>query len=773
MKLYRGSLGPNAVTDGRRFPFNSFRRFAAGVATFLMVLPAQSTTQTVGIVIAAAQVRAGMQRSAYLGGNVLEITSRIGQPNLLRGQATWATFTIEGADGIEQDLYLRLRLLTPGIISFLGPSFAIFTPEELSRGRATLRTTIRGIARGNFTIQPELGECRPEHYQQALSGYEEALSEARSSKHREAEAGLLQGAGLAHQRLGRLAEAVSRYGEALEIFRDLGMRAREADTLNRLGGVLLQSRRFEEAIRHFRQCQRLADEMKLPFWSWKSHEGLGDTYAATGQLDRAGLEYRASAQAVEEAGYDFNAPRRGVYEKLVELLGQQNQLEEALHYIQRAKSQALRSGVSGKDVTLSDPALQTLVARSAELEEQRASAQEALRGEHSRPENEQERSLIQTTSQQLASTERELNETLTRIRQQDPSFASLVRVDPALWVDARQLLPPDVALVEYFPAEKSLLIFAITAQSQPVLKQVPVPRVTLEERVARYLREIKARSETEESAKELYRWLIEPVQKEVDSAETLAVMPAGVLFYVPFGSLARAGPDGKLRFLIQDKPIVHLTDLTAWRLMRQNGESAAGGTPLWVAFANPTGDLSAAEDEVNAIAGRYQQKEIYRRNDATKARAQSLRDDCTILHFATHGVLNGDALTRSYLRMANDELLTQGEIYGLGLRKKRTRMVVLSACETAIGARRPGLEFMGLADAFSKAGAASVVGTLWRVADRSSAELLTAFYSGLTDAQKPLSKARALQVAQLQLLRSPEYRRPFYWAPFVLVGEWR
>jgi CHAT domain-containing protein len=98
-------------------------------------------------------------------------------------------------------------------------------------------------------------------------------------------------------------------------------------------------------------------------------------------------------------------------------------------------------------------------------------------------------------------------------------------------------------------------------------------------------------------------------------------------------------------------------------------------------------------------------------------------------------------------------------------------LVTLSACETAIGNKEPdGTEVTTLAHAFSSAGANTVLASLWSVGDESTKEFMVEFYRQLAAG---VSKAEALQSAEVKLLKNPKFARPLYWAPFVLMGDWR
>lgn len=150
--------------------------------------------------------------------------------------------------------------------------------------------------------------------------------------------------------------------------------------------------------------------------------------------------------------------------------------------------------------------------------------------------------------------------------------------------------------------------------------------------------------------------------------------------------------------------------------------------------------------------------------------------DYRILHFATHGEIDFDHPDLSRLVLASvaedgsqrDGLLFAHQIYELDL---PADLVVLSACRTALGQEIRGEGLLGLTQSFFEAGAAAVVVSLWNVDDRATAELMVQFYSNLLEGG--LAPAAALAAAQRAIRRQPRWRAPFYWAGFVLQGEWR
>src|SRR5207247_4625714 len=152
-----------------------------------------------------------------------------------------------------------------------------------------------------------------------------------------------------------------------------------------------------------------------------------------------------------------------------------------------------------------------------------------------------------------------------------------------------------------------------------------------------------------------------------------------------------------------------------------------------------------------------------------------------IVHIATHGLLNAERPQFTGLVLSlvgnktNDGFLRTDEIFNL---KLGSPLVMLSACETGLGKERRGEGVMGLTRAFMYAGAPTVGVTLWSVADKSTADLMTDFYKRLLSSARAQSASAtgpsaAIRDAQLAMISGKKYSAPFYWAPFVLVGDWR
>lgn len=205
----------------------------------------------------------------------------------------------------------------------------------------------------------------------------------------------------------------------------------------------------------------------------------------------------------------------------------------------------------------------------------------------------------------------------------------------------------------------------------------------------------------------------------------------------------------------------------AWRDLRGND-------------ALPLGRLKWTGDEAEGITGLVPKKarKLLVGFEANREAATSKElGDYRFVHFATHGFLNSShpELSGVVLSLVDktgseqDGFLRLQDVYNL---KLSADLVVLSACETALGAQVNGEGIIGLTRGFMHAGAPRVVATLWQVGDLPSSELMKRFYAGMLGPKK-LSAAAALRQAQLSLWREKNRQSPYYWAAFVLQGEYR
>jgi CHAT domain-containing protein len=192
------------------------------------------------------------------------------------------------------------------------------------------------------------------------------------------------------------------------------------------------------------------------------------------------------------------------------------------------------------------------------------------------------------------------------------------------------------------------------------------------------------------------------------------------------------------------------------------------------------GRLLSTRREAAAISALVPERERMQALDFEASRTTALRPELgeyRIVHFAAHGMLNNihpelSGIVLSLVDEAGrqqDGFLRLQDIYNL---KLPAELVVLSACQTGLGKEVKGEGLVGLTRGFMYAGAPRVVASLWKVDDRATSELMKRFYQGMLGPEA-LSPAGALRQAQLSLWKQKQWREPYYWAAFVLQGEWK
>jgi len=362
----------------------------------------------------------------------------------------------------------------------------------------------------------------------------------------------------------------------------------------------------------------------------------------------------------------------------------------------------------------------------------------------------------------IARTKGEFYTELLKIKQDNPKYESMLAIRPVNFAQLQKQIPANTCVIQYFPAEAALYVFVATTTDLKIHK-VQVAGEKLTQLITSYRQALMKTQQENDSAAQLYNLLIRPLEGDLSAKEVLAFIPTATLNYLPMPALK--APDG--RYLIEKKQCVTIVKAGDLEALGAPPTAARGGV---LALGNPDGSLPAAAQEAQAVTAMFPGSQTYLGGEATPDHLVAA-GKAGYLHLATHGVLDARDPSNSYLLVAGSEpRLKVPQIFELKL--DGVRLVTLSACQTAVGKDNVGAgsELTTLAFAFSVAGSNSVLASLWSVSDESTRELMTAFYAGVKEGL-PLSKA--LQVAQLKLLADPRFKSPFYWAPFVLLGDWR
>ncbi|MCL4298817.1 MAG: CHAT domain-containing protein [Anaerolineae bacterium] len=619
---------------------------------------------------------------------------------------------------------LNRALEAPG---FLGP-FQISEENLIKSAFGLPNQEAQQWSRGRILLSLGIAYERMEQYQQAISAYEQAYKVYDSGSpfvppdQGGATAALIGLGRISHQR-GQNREALTYLGQALAFADDLNDPGLQSDARSELGFIEEKMGRDSTALDHYSAAIALREKIR------------GDL-------------------RLEEFKLLFDANTAQLYERIIPLLLKLEKPIEAFDYAERARARAFLDQLAVDRIDFRAGANQDLLQQEQQLRAEIA---------HLRTQS-------TTTSFELKELEAEYARLLVELKRQSPTAASLVSVDTASLAEIQNLLGEGTTLVEFFVTDQNTYVFIVTRQKFEVI-EINVSRQQLFEAILIYHDFAETDSPNPDTLRQLYEWLIQPVATYLET-DTILIVPHGILHYVPFAALT----DGTDYFIDKYVPFT-LPSASALRFVPD--EPQAFDTALVIGNPTGTGALSSlpfAEKEAQSVAELFQIQPLLG-NEATETifRAKAGRNN--ILHIAAHGVYNPDSPLFSSIYLTSDNQhdgrLDVLEIYDLDLTDK-TSLVVLSACETQLGAKglRTGLgvtagdEVVGLTRSFLYAGTPSVIASLWVVEDEATSLLMERFYTHLKDG---MSKAKALRLAQIEV--RAKYPNPYYWSAFVLSGD--
>jgi len=356
-----------------------------------------------------------------------------------------------------------------------------------------------------------------------------------------------------------------------------------------------------------------------------------------------------------------------------------------------------------------------------------------------------------------------------------------------------RLLPEKTVLLEYALGDSASFVWVVDRDGHTVAT-LP-PRKQIEGQVRR-LRDALARVTDDRTpllsaARAAYQLLLAPAAARIAKADAAIIVPDGVLFELPFEVLLTSEPSqggwSDQPFLVREITTLYVPSATVYASLKaaKVGDDyprdlLAMGNPDFSTLVSdgsaPLEPLPFAAAEVDAVSARIKpdRKLVL---TGKEARESSLKHELKngaprVVHLATHGLVDANEPERSSVVLAAGEN-EDGYFHTLEIlaTPTRSRLVVMSACESARGKVSRGEGVVGLSRAFLASGAGSVVASLWAVSDESTAELMKAFYDRMLG--KKRSASRALNEARLALIETDKYSHPFYWSPFVVTGTER
>ena len=523
----------------------------------------------------------------------------------------------------------------------------------------------------------------------------------------------------------------------------------------------------------------------------------------------------------------FFESRTAPYHAMIDLLIAQQNWAEAFAYAERTKGRVLLDVLGRGRANITRAMTADERTKEKRLNETVVALNSQLKRGTLRPQADATR--IANIESRLRAARLEYEAFQTRIYAAHPELRIQRGEVMPLTLDGVATLIPDreTALLEFTVTPEKVYLFVITKSGEPggmggkgvELKVYPL-NIKVNEltdltfkfraRLAENTLDFRA------LARQLYDLLIRPAQAQINGKATLCIVPDGALWDLPFQALQPA----EHRYLLEDHALFYAPSLSVLRAMKIRGTQSTTAASIsqattpgaatikisanqlpasrtLLAFGNPAlsqravaqarslnrdGNLSPlpeAEREVKTLTQFYSPPEskILTGNEAREETFKAEAARYRVLHFATHGTLDDDNPMYSRLLLASmsaaeDGFLEAREIINLNL---NADLVVLSACQTARGRAAAGEGLIGMSWAFFVAGTPTTVASQWKV-DSASTTLLMANFHRLLAAQESsgtirMRKAEALREAALKVLANPQYRHPFYWAGFVVVGD--
>jgi tetratricopeptide (TPR) repeat protein len=687
--------------------------------------------------------------------------------------------------------YLELHETPRAVVSF-ERARDLFRQVEDRRGEAATLDNLGIVERDGG---------RPER---ALALHRQALELRRRGGDRRGAAVTLRRIGEVEAALGDLAAARAALGEAVATCAEVGDRLTEALARRGLGEIELSGGDPEAARRQLEAALAVVGGAGQRTIEASILYQLARVERASGRSDAALRRVAAALDRLEDLRARIDSPElrtsysallRGAYELEVDLLMAAHRADpaaghdrRALEVAERSRARALLDLLQEADVDLTAGVHPGLLARRKRL----ARRLDAKSGRLADPGLDAEvRSTLEADQLTLL---QGLDVLDARIRRESPAYEEIVRPRDLAAPQVQALVDPDTVLAVYFLGEPTSHLWRVTAEA---IDAFELPgRATLEAAARRVHQawselDVASRSRDHAAAEELAGMLRLP---DLVGSGRLAVIADGALHLVPFAALPvptsdssdPSDPNGPPVPLVARAEVTFLPSASVLALDRRLHGGAALRRSVAIladpAFGPDYPGLPGSRIEAASIAavtseGSLRPGLTALGVDASRELLESGRlRDYGIVHLATHGVIDTENPALSSLVVSRrgargrpqPGFLHLHEVFNLRL---DADLVVLSGCRTALGPVVRGEGLIGLARGFMYAGSRRVVASLWPVEDRATAALMIHFYRALWDHGLP--PAAALAVAQRELARTRRYRDPYFWAGFVLMGDWR
>jgi len=623
--------------------------------------------------------------------------------------------------------------------------------------------------------------------------------------------------GIKQSQQGESQQALQTLETALAITREYGDRSWEAITFNNIGRVYQSQRKYRQALASYQQAIAINKELGDLVRLGKTYSNVGYLFDIQNKPELAILFYKGCVINREKARLNpltLAAPQPDAYSITVsqtyrilgERLLKQKRIPEAQRTMDLLKVEELEEYLQnvpgnqrtakGIDIVAQEKPIKEKLDRTLDnaivLGKELTKLRKIPPQERSPQQKQRIQQLVLSQQQLLDEFNKFLDspqvkaqiEQISRTaRRQNLDLDSLNQIRNNL-----AQLPQKSVLIYPLILKDSLELVLVTPDSPPIHHSVAVKSENLHQTIKNFREAlINPGEDVKTPARQLYNWLIKPIEKDLQlsGTQTLIYAPDEQLRYIPLTALH----DGK-QWLVQRFSVNHITSasLTNLNAPKQSNLRALAGAftkgnyeikvgNRQVAFAG----LPFATREVESLAAAVPETKKLLDDAFSPEVAVPQMDDYTIVHLATHAAFVVGKPEDSFILFGNGDRVNFRNVSTWSL--PNVDLVVLSACETGLGGKLGnGEEILGFGYQMQQTGARAAIASLWSVDDGGTQALMSAFYNILSG--KKLTKTEALRQAQISLINGysvktgnatarqvSNFSHPYYWAPFILIGN--
>ncbi|HQX81614.1 MAG TPA: CHAT domain-containing tetratricopeptide repeat protein [Vicinamibacterales bacterium] len=631
----------------------------------------------------------------------------------------------------------------------------------------------------------------------ARTAFDRALAMAEASDDSGTVATLLYNMGTLSRDEGKLAEAETLQRRSLELRERSGDVAGLVESLSEMASLLLIEGRAREGEPYIARAMQMASSSRLlahlgraQLFQGQIHEALGRTDAAIASYE-AGITtaetLRTRTVGGERARQVFMTERVGAYLSVAALHARAGRGFDALMAVERARARTLLDILAaGRQPT------RTMTAAERDKERRLSNVIVAL-GVEAATERQQrapDAARIAALEADLAAARLAHEAFTAELYGANPDLR-IIRGDAPILSRGQlaAILTPGTAVLELVVQPESAWAYLVKAGPDgPVVtaKQLETTTDQLLTLADRFANQVSGRDlGFAATSAQLYSALLGAFDTSLSGVSHLIVVPDHALWRVPFQALLTP----RDTFLVEERAVSYTPSLSALIALRERRARRVGGEPRLLALGDPAlapdgatpglpERLPEAAREVQALERLYgaNRSAVFLGSAATEGTLRAAVRNASVLHIATHGVLDDRSPMYSHLLMAPDKSgdgtdgrLEAWELLDLEI---TADLVVLSACQTASGAVGGGEGVIGLSWALFAAGASTAVVSQWEVDSASTTALMIGLHERLLAPKAAsASAAESLRGSALALMKDPRYRHPFYWAGFIVMAN--